>query len=829
MMADLDRIKRNVEKMISLGASEDEIDAYVAGEGTTAEELRKTVLTPQAPKGLISDVVEQTTQGIYEGLDDTLNLIGAPGRFVTNLATRNLGLGDLSQPVDFFASAPEALASAAGEEDFERPGEAQSTVGRYARTVGRVGGGSVGPGAGMIKLAQTGAKLGSNATRLFRHAAQNPVMQNMAANPARSFAYDAVSSVGAGAGIQGARDANLGPAAEMAAGLVGGFAAPAAYAGAARVGDVAKATGRYVNQSIHAARNPEEAAIQRTADSLVAARTPPAEVRSAILPEMSADLRGRGLNDEHLADIISRRLDGESAASIGSDYGIGAKTVDRYATEFTRKTPTPKTIPDIVTELRGPGGAMPILRQGRGAFGVAGDSSADAAQKLYNRQLEQSGRTADIIEGAGGRRTPLAETEEYLAGAAKQAEHDAYTTAYQHQAPVLIDDTVTSWRGRAFERHGEIGKQLNEAIDLFYTPVMKEPMQSPASWLRIREAQERIQDAINNGASPETISKLRRRAIIAQRQDEFTRAGQQVKVGQPIQDLRRFVDAREELDQMIQRSFHEHKPTPLTGVLTEFRRDINRAARSNNQALESADARYYGNRTAERLIERGQDLTKRLSAKTREAMREFREMTPTQQELFRTAFERRLADDALNVRDTGGAANQFGTEGFRRIIAEFYPPPARGLRGAERAEQQAIYQRGQELIRNLRGEAITTGTTNFMTGRGNSPTAPWQEDINNQMQMASAAADASMLRYEKLMGRASDFLAKQIGQRAAKEQLKILTEMDRPALLRLLNRLHTASQSTAARQQLIHRLREFRKPQLRPVPQIGAGQEVMYE
>lgn len=44
-MADTDRIKRNISKMMTMGASEAEIDQYVASEGVTAEQLRGAALS----------------------------------------------------------------------------------------------------------------------------------------------------------------------------------------------------------------------------------------------------------------------------------------------------------------------------------------------------------------------------------------------------------------------------------------------------------------------------------------------------------------------------------------------------------------------------------------------------------------------------------------------------------------------------------------------------------------------------------------------------------------------------------------------------------------
>lgn len=74
-MADPDygRIKRNISKMISLGAPEADIDAYVASENVTPEQLRSTpagasaASLPQGTNGF-SDATQAGVQGFVEGI-----------------------------------------------------------------------------------------------------------------------------------------------------------------------------------------------------------------------------------------------------------------------------------------------------------------------------------------------------------------------------------------------------------------------------------------------------------------------------------------------------------------------------------------------------------------------------------------------------------------------------------------------------------------------------------------------------------------------------------------------------------------------------------------
>lgn len=796
------RIKDNVRRMLDGGADDQEIDEYLADEGVTADQLRAV---PDNSVGL--DAGLQLTAGLNRGIDDTLNFIASPFRAGINAVSRSLGYGDVSEPLQAASRFNQVTAD-----------DAQTTAGRYAGTIGEVVGGGVLPTGAMIKAGQVLAKPAG-------------MLAAAAQSPGRTLAYDAISSAGAGGGIQAARDEDLGAAGELAAGLAGGFAAPAGYAAVARAGDIVKDAAAYGNRTVQAARNPEGAALERTADSLVETGTPAAAVRAQMLtdaegkPILSQQLAARGNTEAQLADMIARRMRGETSAALGAEFGVAPSTIDDYVNKFQGSRVTPMTIPDLVTEMVGPGGAMPILRQGRGAFGAA-DNSAVASKAFSDRQTGQSGRVADVVTQSGNRAGSLEGEVDRLRGVAKTEERDAYATAYQHQAPVIIDAPLNAWRARAQGRHGIIGNKLNEAIDLFYTPVMKEPLQPPASWLRIKEAEERLADARAEGADPKTIRKLYRRARIATLQDQHTRALRPVKVGETVQNVRTFTDARESLDHMIELSYESLKPTKLTAVLQEFRREVNAAARSNNPSLATADARFYGNRTAEAIIEDGGKMGKRLTPKAREAMRDFRDMTPNQQELFRVAFEQRMADDALNVVNNGGAANQFSTKAFEEIMGAFYPKPARGVTGPARKQQVIVYKRGRTMLRELRGEAIGTATGNFITGRANSPTAPWLTDIEAQMEGAKVAADIATGRLGRMQEWLATKLARQIGQKGAAEQLKILSEMDKPSLLLLLNRLEEAGKGKVSRDALVTQLRELRRPKLRAAPQVGAALEV---
>lgn len=90
-MADLAKVKRNIQRMIDQNAPEADIDAYVASEGTTPEELRAPVQQQQdkvAPYGLSGLVIGQQEQ-------QPRNLLGKIDDAVRMFATgATLGFGD---------------------------------------------------------------------------------------------------------------------------------------------------------------------------------------------------------------------------------------------------------------------------------------------------------------------------------------------------------------------------------------------------------------------------------------------------------------------------------------------------------------------------------------------------------------------------------------------------------------------------------------------------------------------------------------------------------------------------------------------------------------
>jgi hypothetical protein len=69
-MADVDKIKRNIGKMIDQGAPEDDINAYLSEEGVTTDQLRAH--NPKADVGNIAAGLEGAAQGLSLGFADEI-------------------------------------------------------------------------------------------------------------------------------------------------------------------------------------------------------------------------------------------------------------------------------------------------------------------------------------------------------------------------------------------------------------------------------------------------------------------------------------------------------------------------------------------------------------------------------------------------------------------------------------------------------------------------------------------------------------------------------------------------------------------------------------
>jgi hypothetical protein len=151
-MADLDKVKRNVAKMVGQNAPEEDIDSYLSGEGVTVDQIRahKVGASQPAPEAArkqpstFGDVVKSGASGLAEG---AAAVVGLPGD-ISNLLDRGadyLTGGHVAdhQPATRVTSdkVNRGIQSITGE--YHKP---ETTAGRYAETIASFAPGALAPG-----------------------------------------------------------------------------------------------------------------------------------------------------------------------------------------------------------------------------------------------------------------------------------------------------------------------------------------------------------------------------------------------------------------------------------------------------------------------------------------------------------------------------------------------------------------------------------------------------------------------------------------------------------------------------------------------------------
>lgn len=159
-MADYDRIKRNIQRMIDQGAPESDIDRYVEGEGVTPEMLR----SGQQPVGTGEDMLRSFGTGLRTGVEGIAGAVGDVREAVRGGATALMDRFDAPEGVrkgvnfalDYATPFPGAPTRQQVTEQITDPllgadrHQPQTTAGKYARTTGEfapgiaLGGGSLG-------------------------------------------------------------------------------------------------------------------------------------------------------------------------------------------------------------------------------------------------------------------------------------------------------------------------------------------------------------------------------------------------------------------------------------------------------------------------------------------------------------------------------------------------------------------------------------------------------------------------------------------------------------------------------------------------------------
>ena len=217
-MTDVYRIKRNIDKMISMNAPEGEIDQYVASEGVTPDQLRSAGRMNAAVDTAVDmpvDIAKSAGVGLAEGVIGT---VGMPGDIRSGMSAATDAIGarfgvspetlntvkDTAQRVgrvlpfglSAVANGPTSEAIKQQVEgvtgEFYKP---QTTAGEYARTIGQFAPNALAPGslpvrAGVNVLAPA---LASEAAGQYMKGSPNEGVSRVAA----ALAGGGVASVGA--------------------------------------------------------------------------------------------------------------------------------------------------------------------------------------------------------------------------------------------------------------------------------------------------------------------------------------------------------------------------------------------------------------------------------------------------------------------------------------------------------------------------------------------------------------------------------------------------------------------------------------------------------
>ena len=626
----------------------------------------------------------------------------------------------------------------------------ETRAGRFTEAVGEVAGGSAIPFGAM------------NAASRLPGAVTNPLLQQFAQSPGRAAAIEATSVGGAGSGVGIARDQEMGPLAEIGLGLIGGFAAPNALNMGGRFASGTRDAGRYANRMIERARNPQQAAIETVSDRLAGAGADPDVMRDQVLGNIGARIQNRGVTREQIADIISRQMQGETADAVARRHGIAGTTARSYYNLYQERNPTPMNVIDMTKELAGEGASSPVTRLGRAAYSLSGDESGDAAQALVSRQELQPGRVSGIARRSVG----------------GQDFETTRTAGLQN----LSDEAAQNYR--AFYRQPDLA--IDQLGDLMQDPLFRRANIQAQRQARI-EAIRRNQQAARRGApqepvlevdpdnqvfSPDMLDLIQRQLRIAS--EGFASNPNSARHARNLRQV--FLDRIE-----------DHYP--------DFRR------------IRQSYAEGMGEFGADGALNAGRELTQRLGERADDALRDFRQMTPAQQELFRLGFARKIMDDAANKVEGTAAANRYGTGAFREIVRRIF------------SGDRDLRARGERLIRDLRRESITTKTKNDVLA--GSRTAELESDMGRIQEGVKTAADLATGRFGKLLENLSNRLETQLGREGATEVMRVLTETDPAQLLPILNRLARAASTRAERQAYATAIRQYRRAGGRPATQAG--------
>lgn len=475
MATDLGRVKRNVGKMVAQSAPETDIDAYIASEGTTVDEVRAYQRPDQSyAQGLLRTGIGQ---GTLFGLgDEAMGLLRSIGE-----ETYDDALKDERAKVEAFRS--------------ENPGTALAA---------ELAGGFVTPGLG---IAGGVLKAGANASRLSK------IGRGAGVGAGFGGAYGFASSEGGegdlleqaanrlpSAGRGALFGAGLGAALPTVSGVIGGayrkvrdFAAPAI---ARHTKGVEGAADQVMSQRMREAGDTPQGFRQQLTDAEEAARfysNSRSPVPMALVDQSEA----------------MRKLAG-SAARSSDEAGQRAETF--FRARQTGVTPKSASEAQMVDEAG---------LTTRNPFSMRADE-APAGQ--YERIRDALHRTLTIKDKdfhEFGKNAYA--TEKNLMGALRSKAQTMFPAAYKEAQPFDISSAVAALDDKLADRAGSHAATLAKAKKLFTDPKSPNgaPLGSPDHLKRFQSAKEMLDDMIEvamrqgKGKLAGDLSEFRRNATAA--------------------------------------------------------------------------------------------------------------------------------------------------------------------------------------------------------------------------------------------------------------------------------------------------------------------------
>lgn len=462
--------------------------------------------------------------------------------------------------------------------------------------------------------------------------------------------------------------------------------------------------------------------------------------------------------------VRSARNPQQAAIDTVADRIVAAGTTpDAIRARVGPQSPTPMNIIDLTKEVAGEGAAAPVTRLGRAAYSIAGDEAGESAERLLSRQATQSGRVSNIVQRS------VANPTQRALGGNTAGDFEATRAAGLQR---IRDEAAPAYR----QFYAEPPMDPLQLQDLLGDPVFRGAVQHAQRQARA-EAIRQNQAAVRAGRAPVEVPDLNPESVRFTPQTlDYTQRQLRLASEGHANDPNRAAHARDLREIFLDR-IEDQYPT-FRGIRERY-------------------ATGMGEFGAEGALEAGAQLTTKMGAPAREALRDFDRFTPAQQELFRLGYARKLMDMAANPQIGGSVAHQFNSPAVREIVERLYP-----------RSNPTLWRQGQEMLRGLRREGITTRTKNDMLSGAR--TAELSSDMNRMTEGARAAADALSGRYGQLLNNLSTRLTTQIGRRGAREVADILTQTDPAQLGATLDRLARSARTTQQRQAYVTAIRELR-------------------